>query len=581
MRFKIPAIVSEVVATLTSYLQSLRAPFEDNAMFRSFYNLYDAYVNAVTPKCVNNELEHKLLLVKAGTMKINPDKMNQWFADHSTLLLALPEGFSSIIQTLQTFPQKRTAFLNFLIEAQIAETERCRIFSFLQIQQLLSLCPNDQEAVYELVKTSLPKIKFRTDEVFRLNNLFPSKSQDEYMLLVQKNAKTNENLAGESGYYDCSEDPLRSAFVAAHFTPKINTPAGFEIDHDITERQLGWNCFDVAVGAKRAEIVKYALDHAADQNMRDMLAVEIRHAVAHTITCLETPALANDYAAEAAMLPRSMRYNKEMAIAYKQYQDAHNGAEVRALWIACNEALNKGEDKRLNWDELKNFFSNTGHRDNDPIIYDAAFKIFNITENNHVKPKEAAFLEFCSREQVYTQYVNEYYAENQWGAFGSEFTSENSTSMVDIAANMLGAKITIHYPNTTQKLKTTIKYGEQEIDIFWLGNHFVRLKKSEVVPTPDPAKTLEISPAAPSLAIVPYIPPVNATNQKMFLYLYARSMHLEQHPSRFFVTESVNCVETRLASRAIKDQLMTIKLQQNKVTKGSAALGVVRFKHMY
>ena len=48
--------------------------------------------------------------------------------------------------------------------------------------------------------------------------------------------------------------------------------------------QLGWNCFDVAIGISREELVKFALAHSKELSFRKILAPEIRHAAAVTVS---------------------------------------------------------------------------------------------------------------------------------------------------------------------------------------------------------------------------------------------------------------------------------------------------------
>src|ERR1700722_18842626 len=45
-----------------------------------------------------------------------------------------------------------------------------------------------------------------------------------------------------------------------------------------SKQQLGWNCFDIAAGIERKELVEFALAHASSIEFRRLLAPEIRHA---------------------------------------------------------------------------------------------------------------------------------------------------------------------------------------------------------------------------------------------------------------------------------------------------------------
>lgn len=53
-------------------------------------------------------------------------------------------------------------------------------------------------------------------------------------------------------------------------------------------QQLGWNCFDIAVGIQRDLLVQYALKHAKDEEFRALLAPEIKHAAGLTATYMQS-----------------------------------------------------------------------------------------------------------------------------------------------------------------------------------------------------------------------------------------------------------------------------------------------------
>lgn len=129
----------------------------------------------------------------------------------------------------------------------------------------------------------------------------------------------------------------------------------FFVDFRKTE-QNGWNCFDVAVGLTRNELVRYALDHRNDEAFRALLAPEIRHAAAISVSIMNDPSHSRAKADEKAGLPKSM----------------------------CNSKL---QDLVNNYEQLG---------------------------------EEQAFFDYSSALTTYCQYINTYYNKGGWVAFQAD-----------------------------------------------------------------------------------------------------------------------------------------------------------------
>jgi hypothetical protein len=235
---------------------------------------------------------------------------------------------------------------------------------------------------------------------------------------------------------------------------------------DSTVKQLGWNCFEVAVGnITRSQIVEYALAHAEDMCIRRLLAPEIKHAVALTVAYQNKLIFDPEFPRGTNLLPAVM-CTEEMRALFNQYGDIENTTDLRDAFAQCNDAVGCLDGSRLSWQALEQFFDLEANRN----VYPDGYELFS---RNHQLITEAAnvFNDYCCRRDIYELYVNEYYGKNQWFAFNAEATAERSTGMIDITAKMLTAMIVTHLPDG--RLYKTDAYGPRVIHIDYNGvNHF-------------------------------------------------------------------------------------------------------------
>ncbi len=274
--------------------------------------------------------------------------------------------------------------------------------------------------------------------------------------------------------------------------------------------QLGWNCFDLAVGIPggihgRHEIVEYALAKAGDEEHRILLGQEIRNAAVLTAIymnrkesgeqqrdlklielfqlsaafqdkgdpqtlAIQTKQLLKKLAEDEALarntLPPSM-HTEELRQLVNAYADAHE--HMRDAVAACNDALGYHEGNRLSLEELDVFFRATANQ----AQYPEAYLAFSTARNAIYASSELAFHQYCVREDIYKQYVQEYYGKQQWFAFQRNFAEERQqTSMVDIVARKLGVVIVIYQDG--KEIYRTTNVADKIKEITYDGHaHFV------------------------------------------------------------------------------------------------------------
>ena len=281
------------------------------------------------------------------------------------------------------------------------------------------------------------------------------------------------------------ELPPISSFHPSTFATESSEFPGYDIVSN-TDHQLGWNCFDVAVGFRRDDLVKYALDNKDNIEYRNLLAVEIRHAMAWT--AVHPTAIASDAASDALsyvsrlskktdkvrgadfLLPSSL-WTLEIREVFNQYANVYEKPEVRAALKFCNDEMAQGDGKRLNWEQLGKLFNEPANR----RLYPVAFTCYNVTVSDYIAPVCMAMDALCRRPDIYETYVTDYYGKKQWFAFNAQFQGEHSTSMIDIAAKMLSTKIVLHSARDGKQYSTSA-YGASEIHVGYNGyNHFYGL----------------------------------------------------------------------------------------------------------
>lgn len=241
--------------------------------------------------------------------------------------------------------------------------------------------------------------------------------------------------------------------------------------------QLGWNCFDVAIGISRDDLVKFALDKSSDISIRKILAPEIRHAAALTATNMNLKAEGKDAIAGQAALPVSME-TEELKKLYKNYQDALEN--MKDVVADCSTSLGYPEGSILPLSELDAFFANTENR----TSHNDAYETFKNARDEKYTTHESAFFNYCESEVVFKTYISDYYGKEQWVAFQRNVAGEQTKSMIDIAAMMTQSCIEIYQleDKNYKEIYKTEQYGKNTKRIEYSGNcHFYELVPDVIV----------------------------------------------------------------------------------------------------
>ena len=375
-----------------------------------------------------------------------------------------------------------------------------------------------------------------------------------------------------------------------------------------TRKQLGWNCFDIAVNIEREDLVRFALGHAGDLDFRRLLAPEIRHVAALTVfhmniqsdnrdtrdvektiklvelfdisqaldpddswnrANIEKHILAllsqnkDSFSFPDGTLPESMR-TRELQNLVSAYLDAHEA--MRLDLIDCNNTLGNPAGKHLSLEELDAFFGSDDTNEK-RRIYAEAFTAFQQSRNEHYTPHEQRFQAYCENETTYRQYVSDYYnkADNSgqkgWVAFQRSLTGEVSTSMIDVAAKMIGGKIILYQLKGArfEEIYQTKSYGDSIIHVEYQGNcHFVRLpgppllpahsveKKASAAATPELIEDGAIRDCLGSSSVVMQTPS-SSSNAAVFQSVFFRNKAARRGSLRALADEGLReyCLEKK------------------------------------
>ena len=275
--------------------------------------------------------------------------------------------------------------------------------------------------------------------------------------------------------------------------------------------QLGWNCFDVAIGLDRkggrAALVAYAVEHAKEEGFRRLLVPEIKQAAALTavymngkeekerqlnqligeIFALEDPREKQQVACAAELdmgkddgnlqelarnaLPASM-HTERLRTLVNEYTGAHE--QRREAVAKCNDAIGRCETL----EGLKQFFGVIENRVNHETAYDKFVQAL-----REVESREQALQDYCMQQEIYEEYVREYYGKNQWFAFQPHIEGEvTATSMIDIAARMLNVTIVIYQGegDMEKEIYCTTNQGVTRLEVTYNGhNHFWKRKEAK------------------------------------------------------------------------------------------------------
>lgn len=302
--------------------------------------------------------------------------------------------------------------------------------------------------------------------------------------------------------------------------------------HTSNPQQLGWNCFDIAAGIDRQELVNFALNKANDPQFRKLLAPEIRSAgmLAYIYMSLKDKdeeatekritelygilgALTDedknkinqalkeikqvsksgpkptDHDLFRHALPESMHTDQLYNI-FQNYSLADE--KMKNAVAQCNDLLGYGVGKRKPIQELENLFAKNRNRRQYSNPYDMkysnAYNIFNQAREQVLNPAREAIHNYCESKEIYEQYVTVYYGHEGWVSFQKSFINEDetNTSMVDIAARMLEATLIILEPTDSdyKEIYRTNNNGKREIKIIYnyKFKHFTNLEAEESKP---------------------------------------------------------------------------------------------------
>ncbi len=280
-----------------------------------------------------------------------------------------------------------------------------------------------------------------------------------------------------------------------------------------TAKQLGWNCFDVAVGLPRERLVAFALEQKVNPAYRKLLAPEIRMAAGITAVLMNMKleeagrdatakkeriaqlaelfnlldvvnefgesghkaiAMSNIHAVlsqpilqpsdshgihdmRQQALPEAMQ-TEELRQLVSRYNDAHEAIKPKVR--QCNDFLGHRERSILPYANLVDFFANSEHCE----AHREAHGLF-LEIQQQFLPYEQAFFNYCENETVYEAYLTHYYGKQQWITFQPSNAAqrpEDNTSIIDIAARCLNRQIIVHQMKGDQRAEvyhTVISYN--------------------------------------------------------------------------------------------------------------------------
>lgn len=253
--------------------------------------------------------------------------------------------------------------------------------------------------------------------------------------------------------------------------------------------QLGWNCFDIAVGleqyyqiqhpdsAKRAQLarqylVQDALKHMHNPDMRELLAPELETEFRRVGCDLETKQLQFP---KDCQLPSSIvtEVIKANLVSYWQ-----NDKQLNALVQQCNNQLRENgiELADRSFDGLNQYF----HSLDNPQSMPKALDLFKRAYQAHEEANRCweNIEQYCRHPGVYANYISQYYGNDNWFALQPVASGESpSTSMVDITARIIGRNIQIIDQNSCLVHDTKLEnYGYPNLYVQYNGaGHFSKM----------------------------------------------------------------------------------------------------------
>lgn len=352
-----------------------------------------------------------------------------------------------------------------------------------------------------------------------LKNFTEKKAEELDELLVSSNINDNKYLSTFSGKKtqfnkDVAEDLTTDKPLEIKFNEKGVTALDNRVNNALSNEHFAGNCFDIAVGlgsiGQRQQLVNFALQNSNNQEFRNLIAPEIRHAMALTAIYMNSAAVATEDTENKVIelfaianvlidaedkqqvveqikflintsnkdnselsgmiLPEEMR-TKEVQNLFNEYEKAHE--TMREIVSECNDVLGFKDGKRKPIEWLDNFFKKQENQQQ----YKDTYEKYKKSRDEILTPHEKALNDYCSRKDVYETYVKEYYGNQEWFAFQRSAAEENSTSMVDVVARFLSAVIVI-YDVSEKEIYRTKNNETTEISVKYNGiNHFTTCNK--------------------------------------------------------------------------------------------------------
>ena len=297
------------------------------------------------------------------------------------------------------------------------------------------------------------------------------------------------------------------------------------IRQELREEQRGWNCGDIALGVNREELVGWLNTNAENIELRGLLAPEIRTAAMMTALMMnqtaEAPDLdkqkrlaelleindalggkddtevtkkisellegkATDPTLQRLALPESM-CTREVQTLVNNYEQAHT--DIQLTVAECNDLLGNPDGHRWPIQELDRFFL----REENCIAHPEAYLKFS-EARELLTPHERALDDFCNRQDVFQQYVNDHYGAKQWMVYHPHSGGQDNSSIMDVVAMKERTQVNVYVLRGGEYVldHQTQQYGEGVRNVLYNGvNHYVQLQPNPAYVEPAVRKEAE------------------------------------------------------------------------------------------
>jgi hypothetical protein len=282
--------------------------------------------------------------------------------------------------------------------------------------------------------------------------------------------------------------------------------------------EVVWNCFDIAINVSRERLVDFALQHSSDLLFRSLLSSEICYVA---LTTIKKKYLLNEITLKKQELNKAKNDLKEQNILEQEIIVLQNRIDAVSLFslpeIMFNPSLIRlaivyskasigmcnliiESNQYLKQHQINTVLSVSDISTLPEILAKStctkAPELLNKYKTKQEKLSLAIknFSSYCQTEEIYKQYIQEYYAKEGKVVFYSQLDFLETTSMIDIAAKMCGKHIVLFQKMPRGPLqeayRTNHKECENEIILVFDGlNHFVSyhaylISRMSLLPTP-------------------------------------------------------------------------------------------------